>query len=315
MPWNMGSEPAGCRRLYPFESHYLDRGGVRYHYLDEGAGEPVVMVHGNPTWSFYFRELVKALRPSHRCIVPDHIGCGISDKPGDEKYDYCLKSRVDDLEALLEHLGVESGVTLVVHDWGGMIGLAWALRRPERVARLVVMNTAAFLMPPGKRLPLRLRLARGRNGFSAIAVRGLNLFARGAAWMATAKGLSPEVRAGLLAPYDSWANRIAVLRFVQDIPLSAKDRSFALAKWVDEHLHLLAERPTLILWGERDFVFDMDYLAEWRRRFPRAEVHSFAEAGHYVMEDAKEEVVSRVCDFHFAQRVPSSQAAETIECP
>ncbi len=147
----MSSASTNWRRLYPFESHYLDRGPLRYHYLDEGHGEPVVMVHGNPTWSFYFRELIMALRGDYRCVAPDHIGCGLSDKPGDDRYSYRLESRVDDLDALMEHLNLTEGVTLVLHDWGGMIGMAWALRRPERIKRLIVMNTAlpraAFACP------------------------------------------------------------------------------------------------------------------------------------------------------------------------
>src|SRR5512137_1165151 len=122
-------------KYYPFAGHYLDLDGLRLHYLDEGSGEPVVMLHGNPTWSFYYRNLVLALRDKYRCIVPDHIGCGMSDKPGDDRYDYTLQSRVDDLEALLDSLGVTNGITLVVHDWGGMIGMAYATRHPERIKR------------------------------------------------------------------------------------------------------------------------------------------------------------------------------------
>ena len=93
------------RHLYPFDSNYLDLNGLKYHFLDQGKGEPVVMIHGNPTWSFYFRELVKGLSPKFRTIVPDHIGCGLSDKPDIKRYDYRLKSRVDDLESLIDNLG------------------------------------------------------------------------------------------------------------------------------------------------------------------------------------------------------------------
>jgi len=99
--------------LYPFESRWLDLGGVRMHYIDEGRGDPVVMLHGNPTWSFYYRNLVLALRDTYRCVVPDHIGCGLSDKPPESRYDYSLKSRLDDLEALLDHLGLRENLTLV----------------------------------------------------------------------------------------------------------------------------------------------------------------------------------------------------------
>ncbi|MFH1417584.1 MAG: alpha/beta fold hydrolase [Planctomycetota bacterium] len=285
------------RHLYPFQGRHLDRDGLRYHYLDEGRGEPVVMVHGNPTWSFYFRALVNALRDSHRCIVPDHIGCGLSDKPGDDRYEYTLENRANDLDALLDHLKLDRDITLVLHDWGGMIGMASALRRPERIARIVVMNTAAFLMPEGKSLPWRLWALHGRNPLTSLLARGFNLFSLGAAFMATAKGLPRDVRKGLTAPYNSWANRIATLRFVQDIPLRPGDRSYVLAKSVDDGLHQFADRPTLICWGMRDFVFDSHFLDEWRRRFPNAEVHTFVEAGHYVLEDEPKEIASRVVDF------------------
>src|SRR5262249_61254450 len=118
--------------------------------LDEGTGDPVVMVHGNPTWSFYFRDLVKSLRGTHRVVVPDHVGCGLSDKPDDARYAYTLRRRVDDLERLLDHLGLRDRLTLVLHDWGGMIGMAYASRYPERIRRLVILNTAAFLLPAGE---------------------------------------------------------------------------------------------------------------------------------------------------------------------
>ena len=106
------------RRLYPFDSHFLNRGGLRYHYLDEGRGDPIVMLHGNPTWSFYFRRMVRGLSPEYRCIVPDHIGCGLSDKPGADRYGYRLEHRVADLEHLLDFLCIDRNITLMVHDWG-----------------------------------------------------------------------------------------------------------------------------------------------------------------------------------------------------
>ena len=112
-----------------------DSRGLRLHYIDEGEGEPVVMLHGNPSWSFLYRNLIDSLRGSHRVIVPDHIGCGLSEKPDDSRYTYTLQSRMDDLEDLLDHLGLDRELTLVLHDWGGMIGMAYAARHPERIAR------------------------------------------------------------------------------------------------------------------------------------------------------------------------------------
>jgi len=281
--------------LYPFAAHYLDVGGARLHYLDEGAGSPVVMVHGNPTWSFYYRNLVTALRASHRCIVPDHVGCGKSDKPQD--YPYTLARRVADLDQLLNHLDVKSDITLVVHDWGGMIGLAWAVQHPERIARIVVLNTGAFHLPAAKPLPRSIWWIRN-TPFGPLLARGFNAFCLGAAkYCATRKPLAPEVRAGLLAPYDSWANRVAVLRFVQDIPLTPSDPAYALVSATEQKLSLFRDVPMLICWGLRDFVFDHHFLAEWQRRFPNAEVHTFADAGHYILEDAPDDVTALVRQF------------------
>ena len=217
----------------------FDRGGLRLHYLDEGAGEPVVMLHGNPTWSFYFRHLVDSLRGTHRVIVPDHIGCGTSDKPDDSQYLYTLASRVDDLELLLNHLGLDRELTLVMHDWGGMIGMAYAARHPERIARLVVSNTAAFHKPNTKSMPRALAICR-RSRAGAFLVRGLNLFCNGTAWIGCKRQpMTRELREAYVAPYDSWSHRIAILRFVEDIPLSPGDRSYELVSWVQDRLGLL----------------------------------------------------------------------------
>ena len=288
---------SGFRHLYPFSSHYLDLNGLRYHYIDEGNGDPVVMVHGNPTWSFYYRELIRALSGHYRTIVPDHIGCGLSDKPAVTEYDYKLLSRVDDLDDLLDTLTIKGKITLILHDWGGMIGMAYALRHPEKIRRLVVMNTAAFLPPRSKRIPLRLSILRRSGPLAALVVLGFNLFAVGALFMASEKGLSSEVKKGLTAPYNCWRNRTATLKFVQDIPLAAKDPSYRLVKWVDDQLQTLSKLPMLICWGEHDFVFDQDYLSEWQRRFPAAEVHSFPDAGHYVLEDVPEKIIPLTQDF------------------
>jgi haloalkane dehalogenase len=293
----MAFDPQAYRDLYPFENHWLTVNGQRMHFVDEGQGETLVMVHGNPTWSFYYRNLIQALRDRYRCIAVDHVGCGLSDKPGDDEYEYTLRRRIDDLEAFLDQSGLHENVTLVGHDWGGMIGTACALRKPQRFRRLVLFNTAAFGLPPAKHLPVRLWLIRNLRLFAPLAVRGLNMFAWAATWMAVAGHMPSRVRAAYLAPYDSWANRIATLRFVQDIPLHPKDPSYDTVQWVDQNLHRLADRPTLIGWGMKDFVFDEHFLNEWRRRMPDARVHTFPDAGHYVLEDAGKQIAKIVQDF------------------
>ncbi len=277
------------RAEYPFESHWLNLDGVRYHYLDEGPPDApaLVMLHGNPTWSFYYRTLIAPLSQTWRVIVPDHVGCGLSDKP--QAYPYTLAQHIENVERLSAHLNLAQ-ITLVLHDWGGAIGMGYATRYPDNVRRLVLFNTAAFYQP---KLPRRIKLCR-ISPFGDVAIRGFNGFARLALRWATAQ---PErcgaaVRAGYLAPYNSWANRIAHLRFVQDIPLERHHRSRATLDEIESRLPLLQDRPMLILWGDRDFCFTThDFLSEWQKRFPAAQVRLIADAGHYVVEDAHERIV------------------------
>jgi haloalkane dehalogenase len=275
----------------------FDRDGLRLHYLDEGAGDPVVMLHGNPTWSFHYRHLIDGLRDSCRVIAPDHIGCGLSDKPDDSRYDYTLARRVEDLEALLDHLGLDRELTLVLHDWGGIIGTTFAARHPERIARLVVCNTAAFHKPAGKSFPLALSLFRDSPAGGWL-VRRLNLFVRCTARIGCkTRRLPREVRDAYAAPYDSYDNRIAIHRFVQDIPLRPGDRNYELISWVQDRLVLLQSIPMLIAWGMKDFVFDEPVLDEWVRRFPAAEIHRFPRAGHLVFEDERDAALRLVRSF------------------
>lgn len=282
---------------YPFTGKRFDLDGLGYHYLDEGSGPPVVMLHGNPSWSFYFRTLVLALRDRYRCIVPDHIGCGLSDKPGGDRYDYTLSRRVGDLERLLEHLGATENITLVVHDWGGMIGMAFAVRHPERIRRLVILNTGAFHLPKSKPFPLGLRICRD-TALGTLLVRGFNAFSVGASYVGCKRNpMNAGLRALYQLPYNSWQNRIATLRFVQDIPLSPGDRGYDLVSAVSEGIGQFSSLPIFICWGEKDFVFDKHFLAEWESRFPDAEIHRYADCGHYILEDAGEEVVPLIRTF------------------
>lgn len=283
--------------LYPFTGKFLEiKAGIKMHYLDEGAGKPVVMVHGNPSWSFYFRNLALALKPGNRVIVPDHIGCGLSDKPGDDKYDYTLKNRADDLEFLLESLGVKERITLVLHDWGGMIGMAYAVRHPERIEKIVLMNTGAFFLPEEKAFPPAMWLARTPLG--TLLVRGFNAFSAVSARVCCKRRpMSPEVRRAYTAPYDSWANRIATLRFVQDVPVKPADKAYAVVKDTQEKLGQFAGLPILIFWGMKDFIFDRHFLDKWRCLYPKAEVHLFPDCGHYILEDAGEDIIPLVKKF------------------
>ena len=291
---------------YPFTPRQFEvRPGLSMSYLDEGPrdGEIVVMLHGNPSWSYYWRNLVSALGDKYRCIVPDHIGMGFSDKPADRDYDYTLQSRIDDVSALLNHLGITGPVTLAVHDWGGMIGFGWALTHAEQVKRLVITNTAAFPLPSAKKMPWQLSLGRDSR-FGAFLIRAFNAFSGGASYLGVENRMPTDVRRAYVSPYDSWANRISTLRFMQDIPLHPGDKAWALVESVGQKLPQFADRPAFIGWGLKDFVFDQHFLAGFARALPQAEVTAFEDAGHYVLEDKAAELVPAIRAFLDRNRLP-----------
>jgi haloalkane dehalogenase len=279
--------PDWLRRLYPFEPKRHDCGGHGMSYVDEGprSDEAVVLLHGNPTWSFYYRDLIRELAGAGmRCVAPDHLGMGFSDKPQD--YPYHLATHIENLARLVENLGLRR-VHLVMHDWGGPIGFGWAVHHPEKVGRLVILNTAAF---PDKNLPLRIRLCRTPVLGQAL-VRGLNGFAGPATRMAMhRRSLSDDVKRGYLFPYDSWANRIGVARFVADIPMSRRHPSRKPLEEMARGLTRFHGHPVLIVWGGADFCFTRRFYNRWLEIFPQSQACYLKDAGHYVLEDAGEEI-------------------------
>lgn len=279
---------------YPFSPHFFTTPEGRLHYLDEGprAAPVLLMLHGNPTWSFYYRRLIKGLSDTYRVIAPDHLGCGRSDKPSDAQY--TLRGHIDRLGGLVEHLGL-TNLTLVVHDWGGAIGMGYAVEHPERIGRFVVFNTAAF---PSQHMPWQIGLCR-IPGFGALAIRGFNAFVLGALQTCAVhpERLTPAVKAGYLAPYDSWANRVANLRFVEDIPMSPRHGSYQLLQDIGEDIQKFDRHPLMLVWGAKDYVFNDHFYDEWRRRFPAAQTHYVDDAGHFVVEDAHERIIPWVRRF------------------
>lgn len=234
------------QELYPFQSNVLSIDTLKYHYLDEGEGDPLLMLHGNPTWSFYYRSLVRGLRHQNRCVVPDHIGCGLSDKPQD--YDYTLERHIENLERLVDHLQLDP-ITLVLHDWGGAIGMGFAVRHPEKIKRIVLFNTAAFL---AERIPLSINLCRN-NIFGKVAIQWMNGFAGLGPVFCTKRpgSMTPMIKKGYLAPYDTPANRIANFKFVQDIPMSPEVPSYGIVKHIESQLGYFRDKPVMIVWGKR----------------------------------------------------------------
>ena len=281
---------AGFELEYPFESHWMRVGAHVLHYIDEGTGPVLLMLHGNPTWSFIWRRLVRELSDQFRVIALDHLGCGFSERPRQDLY--TLARHIDRLCSFVSALEI-SGITLIAHDWGGAIGMGCAARIEKRFDRFVLMNTAAF---PSRRIPLRIAVCR-IPVLGTLGVRALNLFSLAALKMAVTRPLPPAVAAGLTAPYDSWNNRIAVQEFVRDIPLAPSHRSYATLSDVEQSLERFRDRPVQFIWGMRDWCFSPVFLEEFKRRFPRARVREIDSAGHYVFEDAPAEVIEACREF------------------
>jgi cis-3-alkyl-4-acyloxetan-2-one decarboxylase len=292
---------ASFASLYPFQSHYFNVGEQQrprwLHYLDEGPRDApvVVFLHGNPTWSFYWRQAVLLLRDRFRCIVPDHVGMGLSDRPQDDRY--LLDDHIKRVELLLSRLSVTS-YALVGHDWGGCIAAGVATRHVESVTSLTFMNTGAFL---SQSIPFSIAMVRWPV-FGPLAVLRFNAFAGVAAWRAPQHRLTPAVKHGYLSPYGNSHDRIATLRFVEDIPLHPSHPSYATLKAIEERLPLLRGKPTALFWGDKDFCFTPAFRERFQKEFPSAAVHAYLDAGHYVMEDAADRVLPAL-DAHLTKAV------------
>lgn len=287
---NKFAEENGFADEYPFESHFVEADGQKIHYIDEGSGETILCVHGNPTWSFAWRNVVRKLSDRYRVIAIDHLGCGISSKPAGHAYS--LAGHISNLHSLVTQLDLNQ-ITLFAHDWGGAIGMGTAGKLPERFSRFALFNTAAFR---SQNIPLRIAVCR-IPFLGTFALRGLNAFSRAALTMAVEKPMSAAVKRGYLAPYNSWANRAAVNAFVKDIPLKASHPSWQTLVDVEAGLEQFKEHAMLLVWGERDWCFTTKFLDEFEQRFPNAETLRIPDGGHYVFEDSHEIFLPRVEEF------------------
>jgi pimeloyl-ACP methyl ester carboxylesterase len=276
---HIGSQPAWLdRSVYPFTSHYFDSIDGRMHYVDEGAGAPVVLVHGTPTWSFLYRHLIARLAPQHRVIAVDHHGVGLSEKPATAPYQ--PKDHARRLVSLLDSLAV-NGATLVVHDFGGPIGLSAALARLDRIERLVLFNTWAWSVDGDPAIARGARLAGSRLG--RLLYRHLNFPVKVLMpkVMGDRRVLTPEIHRHYAAPLATPDERMGAWGCARAL--------LEAGPWFDQlwaQRGRLGGKPMLLLWGLKDPTFGPAYLERWRREFPEAQVHTFPSSGHFVPEEA-----------------------------
>lgn len=285
--------PAPVRQIYPWEGKLFTGHphGHAQHVIDVGDGPTLLFVHGNPTWSFYWRTLIAPLSKHYRCVAVDHIGCGLSDKPQD--WVYQLREHQANLARIVQALDLNDA-TLVCHDWGGPIGYGAVLAHRERFRRFVVFNTLSRFGD----FPLSIRSMRWPI-VGPLAVRGFNAFLKFALKRGSAR---PEqyrgaIGQGYLAPYQSWADRVAIQRFVDDIPVEAGHPTGWARDDLQAGIKGLNDRPHLIIWGLQDFVFHHGFLEGWHETAPDAEFHELADANHFVVEDAHERIVPWMLDW------------------
>jgi cis-3-alkyl-4-acyloxetan-2-one decarboxylase len=280
---------------FPFAPHYFDHNGFQMHFVDEGSGEPIVLVHGDPTWGYLYRNFIHALARHNRCVVPDHMGMGKSGIP-QEPYPYRLQHHIAHFENLLLHLDLRD-ITLVLHDWGGPVGLGFATRHLERIKRLVLMNTWAFAPWPGGPFPRLLEMIRStrgekfvleKNGYLEPALLGTTFHM---------ENLTQVVMDAYRAPFPTPESRLALLCWSRDIPVSEMDPSYAEMKRIERGLPRFLDTPALLVWGMRDPVLSEPVLRTWQSIYPQAITYEIEDASHFLQEDAPARIVKCIEEF------------------
>lgn len=277
------------REEYPFKSNYLKLDMGKLHYIDEGSGDPIVMVHGNPAWSFLYRHLIKGLSKKYRCIAPDHIGFGLSDKP--EAWSYLPEDHAKNLNILIDKLNLRD-ITLVVQDWGGPIGLSYAIGRPDNVKRIIIMNTWMWSV---KGDPYYERFSNFMGGsVGRFLIKRFNFFVR--VIMKKAMGdkskLPKSIHRHYFKPLENPMDRKGCWTFPKQIIESS---SWLSNLWLQKGK--IKDKPALILWGMKDIAFRKQELNKWAELFSDSKIIRFDDAGHFVQEEKGSELCPIIEDF------------------
>ena len=277
---------------FPFKPHFRQINGFQMHYVDEGRGEPIVCVHGEPTWGYLYRRFIPPLATSRRVVVPDHMGFGKSDTPQNKPY--TLAQHVDNFTQLLLALNLVD-ITLVFQDWGGPIAFAFATAHPDRVKRLVIMNTGVGVYPVGTKTWVSDLEAQGtlEAVLGDMATFVPRMFA---ATLVHGPATETMIRA-YTAPFPNRASCIGAIAFPRDIPVGDNHPSAKTMRTIEQKLHLLKTKPKTVIWGMRDPIFRKGALERWKTIYPGIEYHELADASHFLQEDATDEIVAIITRF------------------
>lgn len=277
--------------LYPYKSNWQSViGGNKMHYIDEGSGDPAVLIHGSPGWSFLYRDLISGLKNKMRIVAPDNLGFGLSDKPWDA--DYSLEMHIDNLEQLLLSLDLKN-ITLVLHSCGAYIGMGFAVRYPKRIKKIVILNSSAFYQ---KYFPWRIEILRTPY-LDEKLICGFNWMIKMMNASGSVKKLPEKVKIGYSLPYEKYGKRIAILKLLRNFPTNPADNSFEMVLTIEHGLWMFREKPIFIVWGMKDWRFGNKIFKKWKKCYPQAEILELPNAGNYIFEDSGEEAVSEIRDF------------------
>lgn len=276
--------PNFLQKLYPFRSHYLRlRDGKKMHYIDEGAGETVLFLHGHPNWSFFFRNLILLMRNDFKCIAPDNIGYGLSDKPW--RYNYNIQQHIDNGISFAENMHFKK-FHIVAQDFGAIIALAMAERWPERISSLSFLNSYSFMLP---RIPMLLTFFKLPLVVSIFS-RMCNFFLRASIHFGTIGVLPDNVRHGYLWPFKKILSRGCIADGIVDIPWLPNHPSLPLLEQIEEKAFILNNKKIKFFWADNDFLYNFDVLQRWAKVLPNAKYKIYQMAGHYLLDESQEAI-------------------------
>jgi haloalkane dehalogenase len=273
--------------LFPVEHRFLDLDGARIHYVDEGSGETLLLLHGNPAWCFLYRKIIAVLRPDFRCVALDYPGYGMSDAA--LGYGFTPREHSVVVERFVDRLGLRD-LTIMVQDWGGPIGFGLAGRRPELVRRFIIGNTFAWPLDGERRIRFFSALMGG--SVARALTWAFNFVPRFFFWRGFAKPLPREVRAMYLAPWGARGRREASVVGPHQL-IAASD----FLNLVQAGLSRLSDRPALIVWGRKDFAFREAEATRFAKLFPRNRLIFYDDAAHFLQEDVGEGIAAAFKEF------------------